>query len=31
MPMIEFKNVSYVYANTSEEAVRNISLTVHAG
>ena len=29
--MIEFKNVSYVYANTSEEAVRNISLTVHAG
>ena len=31
MPMIEFRNVSYVYANTREEAVKNISLTVHAG
>ena len=31
MKMIEFKNVSYVYANTTEKAVENISLTVNAG
>lgn len=30
-PMIEFKNVSYVYANAAEKAVTGISLTVNAG
>ena len=30
-PLIEFKNVTYRYANAAEDAVRNISLTVAAG